>query len=72
MHIENAGTPTVTLITEPFRIPASYRSKSLGHPHLPTVELAHPLASKTPAQVVADTEAILDAVFLALLGGAGA
>lgn len=71
MYLENAGMPTVTIITQAFRIPAASRSTSLGHPDLAVVAMAHPLASKTPEQVAADTDAVLDSVIAALLGGAG-
>ena len=61
----------MTMITEAFQIPAASRSRSLGQPELPIVVMAHPLASKTPDQVVAETEVVLDEVIAGLLGGSG-
>jgi hypothetical protein len=62
-ELERRGTPTVTVITEAFRLPGALRRKSLGFPDLALVEMKHPLASMSVPEVHAE----MDRIFVSLV-----
>ena len=54
--LEELGTRTIVLCTEPFEVTAKNIARTLGLPDYPFVLLEHPLGSNTDAQVHARAE----------------
>jgi hypothetical protein len=52
----------VTVLTEAFKTASAIRAKTLGMPGHPTVVLEHPMASKTPAEILSMAERFVDAI----------
>lgn len=66
-ELERRSVPTVTVITEAFRLPAALRCSSLGVPDLKVVEMGHPLASMAVDEVQNEMDRIFFRLVEALL-----
>ncbi len=51
--LERAGVPAVSICTEAFVIPARAMAAVLDHPDFQFVTIPHPIASLSPAEIVA-------------------
>lgn len=67
MELERLGTPTATVITEAFRVPARHRASMLGSSGLKIIEMSHPLASRSRDRVELETDQIASSVFSGVL-----
>jgi hypothetical protein len=60
--LEQRGVPTVTVVTEAFTTLYAMEARALGMADLPAVVIPHPIVSRSPEEMRAQADAVLDAL----------
>jgi hypothetical protein len=60
--LEKAGIPAVSIVTQPFRITGAEMAKNWGVPDYRFLDIPHPIANLTEAELNNRVESILDDV----------
>ena len=68
IHVENAGTPSVTICTDAFIDTSKSMAAMWGTPAYPTIFTPHPIAGLSQAQLHANAEEVIDRVVTILTG----
>jgi hypothetical protein len=69
--LEKAGIPAVSIITEPFSVTGREMASSWGVPDYRFLQMPHPIANLTDAELDARADALLDKVVWLVRVGQG-
>ena len=60
--MEKAGVPTVSIVTEPFRVTGEEMAKTWGVPEYQFLDMPHPIANLTDKALDDQVDKLLDSV----------
>lgn len=69
MGFESRGIPAVPVATEEFRTAARVQASRLGRPDLEPVLVPHPIQDRTPEEIRARADAVVEELAGRLTGG---